>query len=148
MLTSAPSFEDVAADIEKLFRDRIVVAHNLRFDWSVLRRSFESLDVYPPATCGGVCTAKVSRQVLGGISGLSRVCGRLGVSHGDFHRALSDATATVDVLRSFCELAPQEISGRPCPVFSGAWRLHRSLPAVPRADVASMAGNADQLGGE
>lgn len=144
-LTLAPLFEEVAGDVEHLFRDRIVVAHNLRFDWSVLRRAFGSLCVYAPATCGGVCTANVSRRLLGGMSGLRRVCGRLGVHHGELHRALHDVTATVGVFRALRDLAPEETSGRPCPVFSGAWRLRRSLPPVRRADVMPMLDEVDPL---
>ena len=142
MLCLAPSFEDVASDIERLFRDRVVVAHNLKFDWSVLRRSFGALGVEVPVTNGGVCTATVARRALPGPSGLGQVCRHLGVGCPAPHRAGPDASATVEVLRALQAKVPTLTTGRPCPVFSGAWRLHASLPALRRADAASRLGRS------
>jgi DNA polymerase III epsilon subunit-like protein len=136
-LQLAPMFEDVAGDIERLFRDRVPVAHNFRFDWGVLRRSFAPFGVEAPATPGGICTAAVARRVLGGSSALGRVCGRLGIDYPAPHRAEADAAAAVQVLKVLRALAPERTSGRPCPTFAGAWRLRGPLPAMPRAKAES-----------
>ena len=136
-LDFAPPFASLAGDIERLFRDRVVVAHNLRFDWGVLRRSFCALDVRAPVTLGGVCTAQLARRLLGGASSLGRLCRRLGLDHSAPHRAGADAAATVEVFRVLRSLQASVPTGRPCPVFSGAWRLPRSVPPVRRTDVAA-----------
>lgn len=134
MLHMAPRFVDVAGEIQRLFRDRIPVAHNLRFDWGVLRRAYERLGVEMPATAG-ICTAQLSRRILGGPCALTQVCRRLGIDHPQPHRAGTDATATWEVFRALRQLEPRLVYGRPCPVFAGAWRLPRSLPARRRADL-------------
>lgn len=131
-LEAAPYFPGVAADIERLFRDRIVVAHNLRFDWSTLRRAFRALAVEAPATSGGVCTANVAHHVIGGSCDLVSLCRRLGVQHATPHRAACDVAATAEVLRTLRHLAPSATRGHPCHVFAGAWRLQRSVPARRR----------------
>jgi DNA polymerase-3 subunit epsilon len=127
-LDGAPCFSGVAADIERLFRDRIIVAHNLRFDWSTLRRAFRVLDVEAPTTPGGVCKAEVARHAIGGSRDLVSLCRRLGVEHATPHRAACDVAATAEVLRILRQLAPSATRGHPCHLFAGAWRLQRSVP--------------------
>lgn len=132
MLNGAPTFAEVAGDIERLFRDRVPVAHNLRFDWGVLRRSYASLGVDLPAAPGGICTARWSRRLFPGPCALVAVCCRLGVDYAHPHRAGSDAVAAAAVFREIRRIEPQLAVGRPCPPFAGAWHLPRSVPGVSR----------------
>lgn len=132
MLRDAPAFASVAGDVEGVFRDRVPVAHHLRFDWTVLGRAFAPLGVHLPATVAGVCTAHLSRRLLGGAASLVQVCRRLGIDHPTPHRAGPDAGATVEVFRALRAIEPRLTVGRPCPPFPGAWLLPRSVPEVPR----------------
>lgn len=142
LLTVAPTFEQVAGDIERLLRDRVLVAHNLRFDWNVLRRSFADIGVTGPVTPAGVCTAKLAARVLEGAAALGPVCRRLGIDLTTPHRARADAVATADVFRALSAAAPTLVRGRPLPVLAGAWRLPRSEAPVSRAVALELIGNS------
>lgn len=146
MLQAAPRFVEVAGDIQRLFRDRIPVAHNLRFDWRVLRCAYERLGVDMPSTTAGVCTARLSRQIVGGSCTLVEVCRRLGIVHTDPHRAGPDARASLAVFRALRDVEPSVARGRPCPAFAGAWRLPRSVAPVPRSGLATCAGSGESCG--
>jgi DNA polymerase III epsilon subunit-like protein len=144
MLQAAPRFVDVAGEIQRLFRDRVPVAHNLRFDWRALRCAYERLGVDLPPTTAGVCTARLSRRIVGGPCSLVQVCRRLGIDHTEPHRAGPDAMATLQVFRALCEVEPSIAQRRPCPVFAGVWRLPRSVPPVPRPSLDNSTGRGQE----
>ncbi len=131
MLAVAPTFLEVAGDIQRLFRDRVPVAHNLRFDWGVLRRAYGLLGVEMPISAAGVCTAALSRRHLSGRRSLAHVCQRLRIVHTEPHRAGPDAEATAAILTALLARGGPAL-GRPCPPFAGAWRLPRSQAPKPR----------------
>lgn len=134
-LRLAPRFATIAQDLARLFRGRVPVAHNLRYDWAVLRREFALLGVNVPAHPSGVCTAKLARLALGGRGNLIEVCRKLGVTHPGPHRAAHDVTATIAVLQTLGAHVHHLPVPRPCAPFGGYWRLPRSEPPVPRHGV-------------
>lgn len=140
MLAGAPSFADVAGDIQRLFRDRIPVAHNLRFDWDVLRRAYAPLGVDLPFAPAGVCTVQLARLVLGGGVSLPQICQRLGITHQHPHRAGPDAAATAAVFLALRHALRRGGSGRPCPPFPGAWRLAQSTAPMVRLTSIAVTG--------
>lgn len=131
MLGRAPKFGAVAGDIQRLFRDRVPVAHRLDFDWAVLRRAFEPLGVSMPVAPAGVCTAALATRHLGTRSSLSALCRRLGIEHAGPHRAGPDAEATAAVYLALLASGARA-HGRPLSPFAGSWRLERSASPVPR----------------
>lgn len=124
MVAGAPSFEDVAADIEAFTKDRILVAHNAAFDYGFLRREFER--------CGLIfqrkrlCTVKVARKIFPGLPSysLGRLCDRLGIPLTDRHRAFGDAQATALLLNMLVENDRRGVIGRTLKHGSG----ERNLP--------------------
>ncbi len=135
MLVGAPSFRDVAGDVQRLFRGRVPVAHNLRFDWTALRNGFDPLGVELPAWSNGICTARLSRRVFPGVASLTALCRRLGIDYPMPHRAGPDVAATAAVLQAVRSVEPKLLQGRPCQPFTGFWKLPLSVPPLPRAAV-------------
>lgn len=131
-LRGAPTFREIAADIARLLRGAIPVAHNLRFDWSVLRAEFARVQVVLPILPRGVCTATLTRTFSGGRSRLGDACRQLGIDRSRPHEAAADVVAT---RRVFLELRARGATLPPvaaCEPFHGAWRLPAPAPPVPR----------------
>lgn len=139
MLAGAPRFREVAADVERLLRDRVVVAHHLSFDWWFLRAELGRAGVDAPAVARGICTAQLARLVHGGSARLKHVCHRLGIDYAEAHSAAGDVRAAAGVLRALRPHLDQLPTFRPCLPFGGAWRLPRPVPPVPRPHVVEEA---------
>ncbi|MGL1885996.1 MAG: exonuclease domain-containing protein [Reichenbachiella sp.] len=98
MVMHAPKFFEVARKIFEMTEGRIFVAHNVAFDFGVLKSEFERL--------GGsferekVCTVKLSRKLLPGHASysLGKLCLDLGIPINGRHRAYGDAEATVKLM--------------------------------------------------
>lgn len=98
VLKDAPRFGQVASAILAFLVGRVVVAHNLAFDWALLRREFQELGVMLPVRPRGICTATTTRRILGPPVDLRRLCTRLNIDAPTLHTARGDARAASQVL--------------------------------------------------
>ncbi len=98
-LTGAPTFSDVAADVQSLLDGRVFVAHDIRFDLPFLSWEFVRRGLVPPQVTG-LCTLQLSRQIWPDLTSrsLSDLARHFGVDHENPHRAAADAGATAGVL--------------------------------------------------
>ena len=94
MVVNAPKFYEVAKEIVEFTEDCIFVAHNVGFDYGMLRNEFRSLgyDYRRPQ----LCTVRASRYVLPGHDSysLGKLTKSLGIDLVGRHRAGGDALAT------------------------------------------------------
>ena len=92
MLDAAPVFGEVAAAIARRIDGAILAAHNLPFDTRMLGYEFARMGV---SFDGGVglCTLRATGAKL------SIACARFGIALDLKHRALTDARATVELMR-------------------------------------------------
>lgn len=99
MVASAPSFEEVAADIYRILENRIFVAHNVNFDYSFVRAHLQAAGYN--LDCKKLCTVRLSRKLLPGFRSysLGNLCHSLGITMQNRHRAGGDTEATVEVFR-------------------------------------------------
>lgn len=133
MLIDAPSFRSVASSVLEMLVGRVVVAHNLAFDWSVLRSAFRDLDVRLPTVPRGICTARASRRVVGPPVDLRRLCHRLSITTSDLHTAAGDVRATSRVFLWLIDSAPSALPAyRPLLDPGSEGRLPSSSPPHPR----------------
>lgn len=98
MLQDAPPFAQVVRTLETLTQDRIVVAHNVRFDMTVLEHEFARTGlVFDRPT---LCTEKLARRLVPHLPhyNLGSLCRYFGIEFAAAHRALSDAEATAALL--------------------------------------------------
>lgn len=95
LVANAPKFQEVARKIEEMTRDAIFVAHNVSFDYNVLRNEFKDLGF--DFTRKKLCTVRLSRKLIPGLFSysLGRLCDSINIPIIDRHRAEGDTDATV-----------------------------------------------------
>jgi len=95
MVANAPIFGDVAQDILSITENAIFVAHNVNFDYNVIRGEFKRIGI--DFNRKKLCTVRLSRTLLPGHRSysLGKICKDLNIDLFDRHRARGDAEATV-----------------------------------------------------
>lgn len=103
MVREAPKFYEIAKDIIEFTKDCVFVAHNVAFDYGVIRAEFRSLgyDYRLPH----LCTVRASRYVLPGYDSysLGKLTRSLGIELIGRHRAGGDAFATSELFTLLME---------------------------------------------
>ncbi|HTJ91570.1 MAG TPA: 3'-5' exonuclease [Pararobbsia sp.] len=91
MVRGQPVFATLASSLATRLRDRLFVAHNARFDYGFLQRSFEREGMVFEADM--LCTVQLSRKLFPDASrhGLSALVERYALEPLGRHRALADA---------------------------------------------------------
>lgn len=105
MVQDAPRFEQLAPALFARLEDKLLVAHNARFDYGFLKSEFARLDMfYSPRV---LCTAKLSRKLFPQHRrhNLDSLIERHGLSCSARHRALGDA----EVLWQFVQKIHAEV---------------------------------------
>ena len=99
----APAFPEVWERIEPILSSGILVAHNAPFDVGVLRNCLESYEIEWKPWARAICTVRMGRSLLPGISHrLNDICGYYGIAL-DHHRAESDSRACAELLLRYIE---------------------------------------------
>ncbi len=95
LVADAPKFHEVAQNIEALTRGAIFVAHNVNFDYNVLRQEFKELGF--EFTRKKLCTVRLSRKLIPGLTSysLGRLCDSINIPLINRHRAEGDTDSTV-----------------------------------------------------
>ncbi len=112
MVEGAPKFYEVAKRIVELTEDKILVGHNVRFDYGFIRSEFKSLGyIFERKTLD---TVKLSRKLIPGRKsyGLGRLCKDLEIENTSRHRAGGDALATTKLFELLLTMdsKPESIS--------------------------------------
>ncbi len=99
MVEDAPKFYEVAKKVVEITTDAIFVAHNASFDYSFIRKEFESLGYNYSREV--LCTVRLSRKIIPGFASysLGNLCRDLEIPLNDRHRAGGDARATALLLQ-------------------------------------------------
>ncbi|WP_051605427.1 exonuclease domain-containing protein [Sediminibacter sp. Hel_I_10] len=95
MVADAPLFEEIADDILRLTENAIFVAHNVNFDYNIIRNEFKAIGI--DFRRKKLCTVRLSRSLIPGLPSysLGKLCNSLSIEILDRHRAKGDAQATV-----------------------------------------------------
>jgi DNA polymerase III subunit epsilon len=108
MVAHAPKFYEIAKQIEEITKDTVFVAHNVNFDYGVIRGEFTSLGYdYKREK---LCTVRLSRKLIPGLPSysLGNLCGAVGITIEGRHRAYGDAKATTEL---FGKLVVADVDG-------------------------------------
>lgn len=103
-VADAPYFDEIAAEVYRILDGAIFVAHNVRFDFSFIKRQLEAVGyTFRPKL---FCTVRMSRALYKEHKGhsLEKIITRHKIEVEDRHRATADAQAILD----FTRLAIQE----------------------------------------
>lgn len=137
MAQQAPTFGAVARTLFHWVQGRVLVAHNLAFDWLMIRREFGRWGVGLPIVSGGLCTLKLTRLALGRGASLADACGNFDIPLPVQHRATADVEGTLALLLAL--RARLGVLPAHRPLVAGC-RLH-ALPTpgqtLPRAQAAT-----------
>jgi DNA polymerase III epsilon subunit family exonuclease len=99
MVSSAPFFDHIAADVLERLEGRIFVAHNVRFDWGFVSQQLVE-DIGEAPEVDRLCTVQMARRLVPRLRrrNLDAVTRHFGIDITDRHRAHGDALATARVL--------------------------------------------------
>ncbi|MDG2454592.1 MAG: exonuclease domain-containing protein [Bacteroidia bacterium] len=97
MVQDAPKFEDIAQAFSAFLGDTIFIAHNVSFDYGIIKNHFEDLGI--TFNKKKLCTVRLSRGIIPGHASysLGKICPALGIKNHSRHRAMGDTMATVEL---------------------------------------------------
>ncbi|WP_010227706.1 exonuclease domain-containing protein [Gillisia marina] len=125
MVEDAPKFHEIAKEIEEFMRDAIFVAHNVNFDYNVLRNEFKQLGF--DFNRKKLCTVRLSRKLIPGLLSysLGRLCDSINIPLINRHRAEGDTDATVILFQRLLALDPEGL------VFNSFLHAHSKQATLP-----------------
>jgi DNA polymerase III subunit epsilon len=99
MVSDAPTFADIAEKLSEFLQGAVFVAHNAKFDYGFIRAEFARCEL--PFDMPQLCTVVNMRRYYPGLSSysLGNLCRHFDIPLTNHHRALADATATVELLK-------------------------------------------------
>lgn len=108
MVKDAPDFSAIAEQIDEFTKDTIFVAHNVGFDYNIIKKEYRFLDKV--FRRNNLCTVLLSRKILKNENSysLGRLTESLGIPLTNRHRALGDAEATALLLHYLIEKVGEE----------------------------------------
>ena len=108
MLVNAPKFFEVAKRIVEITEDAVLVAHNAKFDYRIIRTEFERLGF--DFERQSLCTVDLAQKLLPELPSykLGKLVRSLGIPISDVHRAHGDAQATVELFKVLLEKDSQK----------------------------------------
>ena len=93
----APTFKEYWKIIEDLFKNNVIVGHNITYDLSVISKALERYDIDAPVF-NYYCTLKLSRKYINTNSySLDSLCDLLKINLDNHHNALEDALASQQI---------------------------------------------------
>ena len=115
-LRGAPSFAEIAGELDDRIAGAMVAAHNLSFDAGFLRAEYTRAGLEAPDQAS-ICTLQLARVTLSGTGGfsLAACAAELGIDHPNAHRALADTRVTASVLHAMIQLLHPSIDQDPLP---------------------------------
>jgi DNA polymerase-3 subunit epsilon len=111
MVENAPKFGEISELLQEKLKDRTLVAHNARFDYSFLKSEFERAGI--AYSTKPLCSVKMSRNLYPQFKrhGLSEIIRRFDLNIEKRHRALDDAQMIYGFfIKTSAIYSPQEIS--------------------------------------
>ena len=108
MVKYAPKFYEIAKQVYQMTEDLVFVAHNVSFDYNVIKGEFEAL--------GGtfirkqLCTVRTARRLIPGSKSysLGNICEDLNIEITQRHRAYGDALATAKLFDILLDKSKEE----------------------------------------
>ena len=113
MVRDAPKFHEVARRVVEITEGCVFVAHNVRFDYSFLKKEFADLGYnYSRKT---LCTVRLARSLIPGQPSysLGKLCQNIGIPLNGRHRAAGDAHATALLFDRLLDITQEDEVGAP-----------------------------------
>ncbi|MHB0754716.1 exonuclease domain-containing protein [Polaribacter sp. M15] len=103
MVRYAPKFYEIARKVEEITKDTIFVAHNVNFDYNIIKDEFKNLGF--DFKRKKLCTVRLTRKIIPGLRSysLGNICADENIPINGRHRAKGDAEATTELFRRLIE---------------------------------------------
>lgn len=103
MVRYSPKFYEIAKKVQEITKDTIFVAHNVNFDYNIIKDEFKNLGFN--FSRKKLCTVRLSRKIIPGLHSysLGNICADEGIPINGRHRAKGDAEATTELFRRLLE---------------------------------------------
>ena len=97
MLENKPVFSEIAKEINSITKGSVFVAHNVKFDYRVLKKEFSRIGMKFHRDI--LCTIELSKVVFPNMKSysLGKLVSNLGIKINNRHRADGDAEATLNL---------------------------------------------------
>jgi DNA polymerase-3 subunit epsilon len=97
MVEDSPRFDEVAHELKELLDDTIFVAHNVSFDYGIIKNHFDDCEI--AFNLKKLCTVRLAKGILPGHASysLGKICNDLNIPNENRHRAMGDAQATAQL---------------------------------------------------
>ena len=100
---NSPKFKDVSEKIFKITKDKIIVAHNVDFDYRVIKNEFQSINI--KYYRDSLCTVDLSKLIFPNLKSykLTNLLSNFGIENENPHRANSDALGALKLFQIICD---------------------------------------------
>lgn len=107
MVNEAPQFSEIADEIDRITKDCIFVAHNVNFDYNIIRSEFT--EIGREFKRKRLCTVRLTKKLIPNLFSysLGNICTSINIPHYDRHRARGDCEATVILFQRCLALDPE-----------------------------------------
>ncbi|MFG2209341.1 DEDDh family exonuclease [Streptomyces sp. NPDC048638] len=109
VLADAPLFTEVVPELSRRLADRVLVAHNAMFDWSMIAREYARAEAVAPVR-QRLCTIALSKELRLPLPNhkLESLAAHYGVVQERAHHALDDARVLAETFRPSLQRAARE----------------------------------------
>ena len=99
LVKNSPKFKDVSEKIFKITKDKIIVAHNVDFDYRVIKNEFQSINI--KYYRDSLCTVDLSKLIFPNLKSykLTNLLSNFGIDNENPHRANSDALGALKLFQ-------------------------------------------------
>ena len=98
-LVDKKTFKDYAKLISNLITNKIIVGHNVEYDYRILKNELESCNI--KFSSETICTIKMSKEKYNDLKyyNLNYLCNYFNIKLKNHHRAYDDAFATLELFK-------------------------------------------------
>ena len=95
----SPKFKDVSENIFEITKDKIIVAHNVSFDFRVIKNELENINIKFQRNL--LCTVELSKLIFPNLKSykLTNLLSNFGIVNENPHRANSDALGALELFK-------------------------------------------------
>ncbi len=103
LVKDSPKFKDVSENIFEITKDKIIVAHNVDFDYRIIKNEFQKIKI--KFQRDSLCTVDLSKLIFPDLKSykLTNILSNFGIVNENPHRANSDALGALKLFKILVE---------------------------------------------
>ena len=99
LVKDAPKFKEISEKIFEITKDKIIVAHNVDFDYRIIKNEFQNINI--KYRRDSLCTVDLSKLIFPNLKSykLTNLLSNFGIVNENPHRANSDALGALELFK-------------------------------------------------